>query len=256
MKNFYEEDDFMESENYPFTDEMLKKASDIALRATIDSYPDPSELHHDFTPKVERNIMRIIGKKRRSGLSRVLRSVACLVLVSAIAFALVLSFKTEVRAAVFGWVREQFGSFDRYYFDDGDTANAVYNSAGETNTVQYVPTWIPDDFEFVEVTERADGEAYRYADQQGIYLDIAYYYNSSNSTVLYLPKTDGSEKSDVLINGNPGIMYIFEDAPENNTIVWTDSSTDTVLMVSGELDENELINIAINVKTMKNAVFE
>ena len=255
MKNFYEEDDFMESENYPFTDEMLKKASDIALRATIDSYPDPSELHHDFTPKVERNIMRIIGKKRRSGLSRVLRSVACLVLVSAIAFALVLSFKTEVRAAVFGWVREQFGSFDRYYFDDGDTANAVYNSAGETNTVQYVPTWIPDDFEFVGVTERNDGKTYRYSNQYGEYLNITYMLDYSDG-ILYLSETKGAEKSEVLINGNPSIMYIFEDAPENNTIVWTDSSTDTVLMVSGELDENELINIAINVKTMKNAVFE
>lgn len=255
MKNFYEEDDFMESENYPFTDEMLKKASDIALRATIDSYPDPSELHHDFTPKVERNIMRIIGKNRRSGLSRVLRSVACLVLVSAIAFALVLSFKTEVRAAVFGWVREQFGSFDRYYFDDGDTANAAYNSAGETNTVQYVPTWIPDDFEFVGVTDDGYGKTYRYMDAQQIFLDIAYRLDSS-SIALYLPEADGSEISDILINGNPGIMYIFKDAPENNTIVWTDSSTDTVLMVSGELDENELINIAINVKTMKNAVFE
>ena len=255
MKNFYEEDDFMESENYPFTDEMLKKASDIALRATIDSYPDPSELHHDFSPKVERNIMRIIGKKRRSGLYRVLRSVACLVLVSAIAFALVLSFKTEVRAAVFGWVREQFASFDRYYFDDGDTANAAYNSAGETNTVQYVPTWIPDDFEFVGVTERADGKTYRYADQQGISLNI-FYRLSSNQITLYLPKTDGAEKSELLINGNHGIMYIFEDAPENNAIVWIDSSTDTVLMVSCELDKNELINIAINVKTMKNAVSE
>lgn len=254
MKNFYEEDDFMESENYPFTDEMLKKASDIALRATIDSYPDPSELHHDFTPKVERNIMRIIGKNRRSGLSRVLRSVACLVLVSAIAFALVLSFKTEVRAAVFGWVREQFGSFDRYYFDDGDTANAAYNSAGETNTVQYVPTWIPDDFEFVGVTERNDGKTYFYVNDQNVYLNITYLLDSNGPT--YLPETNGAKKSEVLINGNYGIMYIFEDAPENNTIVWTDSSTDTVLMVSGELDENELINIAINVKTMKNAVFE
>ena len=254
MKNFYEEDDFMESENYPFTDEMLKKASDIALRATIDSYPDPSELHHDFTPKVERNIMRIIGKNRRSGLSRVLRSVACLVLVSAIAFALVLSFKTEVRAAVFGWVREQFGSFDRYYFDDGDTANAVYNSAGETNTVQYVPTWIPDDFEFVETQELSNGFSYLYIDKQGMYLDITYMLRSSGPT--YLSEIKCTEKTDILINGNPGIMYIFEDAPENNTIVWSDSSTDTVLMVSGELDENELINIAINVKTMKNAVFE
>ena len=209
------------------TDKMLAQAAAELATAINESLPDPKDCTHEFSAEFERKMKRITRRANHPILYRTLRSVASIILVITIGFGSVLAVSAEARAAVFGWVKEQYESFYEYFFE-GEVELA--------ESAKYQPGWMPDGCELLTVEETAGGETYIYKDiydpdSQKLYID----------TVEYISEP-------VSINGHSGEMYISIYDDETSSIVWTDNSTNTLFYVSGPYEKDTLIKIAENIQ--------
>ena len=89
------------------TDEMLAQAAAELADAINESLPDPSECTHQFSPRFEKKMKRLIRKTHHPFFYRTLRTVASIVLVILIGFGSTLAVSAEAREIVFGWVKQQ-----------------------------------------------------------------------------------------------------------------------------------------------------
>lgn len=180
---------------------------------------------------------RITRRANHPILYRTLRSVASIILVITIGFGSVLAVSAEARAAVFGWVKEQYESFYEYFFE-GEVELA--------ESAKYQPGWMPDGCELLTVEETAGGETYIYKDKSGLLAQFYYIYDP-DSQKLYIDTVEYISEP-VSINGHSGEMYISIYDDETSSIVWTDNSTNTLFYVSGPYEKDTLIKIAENIQ--------
>ena len=219
------------------TDKMLAQAAAELATAINESLPDPKDCTHEFSAEFERKMKRITRRANHPILYRTLRSVASIILVITIGFGSVLAVSAEARAAVFGWVKEQYESFYEYFFE-GEVELA--------ESAKYQPGWMPDGCELLTVEETAGGETYIYKDKSGLLAQFYYIYDP-DSQKLYIDTVEYISEP-VSINGHSGEMYISIYADETSSIVWTDNSTNTLFYVSGPYEKDTLIKIAENIQ--------
>lgn len=219
------------------TDKMLAQAAAELATAINESLPDPKDCTHEFSAEFERKMKRITRRANHPILYRTLRSVASIILVITIGFGSVLAVSAEARAAVFGWVKEQYESFYEYFFE-GEVELA--------ESAKYQPGWMPDGCELLTVEETAGGETYIYKDKSGLLAQFYYIYDP-DSQKLYIDKVEYISEP-VSINGHSGEMYISIYDDETSSIVWTDNSTNTLFYVSGPYEKDTLIKIAENIQ--------
>lgn len=219
------------------TDKMLAQAAAELATAINESLPDPKDCTHEFSAEFERKMKRITRRANHPILYRTLRSVASIILVITIGFGSVLAVSAEARAAVFGWVKEQYESFYEYFFE-GEVELA--------ESAKYQPGWMPDGCELLTVEETAGGETYIYKDKSGLLAQFYYIYDP-DSQKLYIDTVEYILEP-VSINGHSGEMYISIYDDETSSIVWTDNSTNTLFYVSGPYEKDTLIKIAENIQ--------
>ena len=219
------------------TDKMLAQAAAELATAINESLPDPKDCTHEFSAEFERKMKRITRRANHPILYRTLRSVASIILVITIGFGSVLAVSAEARAAVFGWVKEQYESFYEYLFE-GEVEPA--------ESAKYQPGWMPDGCELLTVEETAGGETYIYKDKSGLLAQFYYIYDP-DSQKLYIDTVEYISEP-VSINGHSGEMYISIYDDETSSIVWTDNSTNTLFYVSGPYGKDTLIKIAENIQ--------
>ncbi len=219
------------------TDKMLAQAAAELATAINESLPDPKDCTHEFSAEFERKMKRITRRANHPILYRTLRSVASIILVITIGFGSVLAVSAEARAAVFGWVKEQYESFYEYFFE-GEVELA--------ESAKYQPGWMPDGCELLTVEETAGGETYIYKDKSGLLAQFYYIYDP-DSQKLYIDTVEYISEP-VSINGHSGEMYISIYDDETSSIVWTDNSTNTLFYVSGPYEKDTLIKIAENIQ--------
>ena len=216
---------------------MLAQAAAELATAINESLPDPKDCTHEFSAEFERKMKRITRRANHPILYRTLRSVASIILVITIGFGSVLAVSAEARAAVFGWVKEQYESFYEYFFE-GEVELA--------ESAKYQPGWMPDGCELLTVEETAGGETYIYKDKSGLLAQFYYIYDP-DSQKLYIDTVEYISEP-VSINGHSGEMYISIYDDETSSIVWTDNSTNTLFYVSGPYEKDTLIKIAENIQ--------
>lgn len=218
------------------SDEMLKQAATELAMAMNESLPDPEECTHQFSPEFEKKIKRITRRANHPILYRSLRNVASVLLVIAIGFGSVLAISPEVRAAVFGWVKEQYQSLYEYFFE-GDSV--------PLETATYYLGWLPEGCEFVTSYETSGGEVYIYSTRQNSIVQFSYI-SEPDDEKMY---TDGVEidTKSVIINGCPGEIYISQDEKDTNSIIWTDTSQMILFSIYGNYDEETLVKMAENI---------
>lgn len=219
------------------TDKMLAQAAAELATAINESLPDPKDCTHEFSAEFERKMKRITRRANHPILYRTLRSVASIILVITIGFGSVLAVSAEARAAVFGWVKEQYESFYEYFFE-GEVELA--------ESAKYQPGWMPDGCELLTVEETAGGETYIYKDKSGLLAQFYYIYDP-DSQKLYIDTVEYISEP-VSINGHSGEMYISIYDDETSSIVWTDNSTNTLFYVSGPYEKDTLIKNAENIQ--------
>lgn len=219
------------------TDEMLAQAAAELADAINESLPNPSECTHQFSPRFEKKMKRLIRKSHHSIFYRTLRTVASIVLVILIGFGSTLAVSAEAREIVFGWVKQQYENFYEYFFE-GDVT--------PTEPAKYQPGWMPEGCEFVTSYETTGGEVYIYTDEVDTLIQFSYTSNPNNESVY----VDGVNynKEVVSVNGVPAEIYMSQAENETNSIIWNDETGVILFTASGNFNQETLIKIAENIE--------
>lgn len=146
------------------TDEMLEKAAAELADAINESLPNPDECTHQFSPRFEKKMKRLIRKSNHLVFYRTLRTVASILLVIMIGFGSTFAISVEARGIVFGWVKQQYENFYEYFFE---------GEATTTENSSYYPGWLPEDCVFVTSYETAGGEVYIYTNPQDMLIQFS-----------------------------------------------------------------------------------
>lgn len=165
-------------------------------------------------------------------------AVACIVLV--LGFGLLMSFSSEARAAVWGWVSELYQENMYKIFFTGEEE--------ETVSLKYELGWLPEGTEFVTKYDITGGESYIYTDETELLINFLY--SSDPESVYYLIANDAI-KQEVTVNGLPGEVFISPSEEETNTIVWSDNSIPVMFTFTAEYDAETLIKVAENIKAIE-----
>ncbi len=219
------------------TDEMLAQAAAELADAINESLPSPSECTHQFSPRFEKNMKRLIRRANHPTVYRALRSVVSILLVIMIGFGSTLAVSAEAREIVFGWVKQQYENFYEYFFE---------GEVEPTESAKYQPGWMPEGCEFVTSYETAGGEVYIYTDAEETLIQFSYTSDPNNESV-YVDGV-GYAKEVVAVNGFQAEIYISQAENETNSIIWNDESGVILFTASGNFDQETLIKIAENIE--------
>lgn len=218
------------------SDEMLEKAAAELADVINDSLPNPSECNHQFSAKFEKKMKRLMYKTYHPILYRTLRSVASIVLVIMIGFGSTLTVSAEAREIVFGWVKQQYECFYKYFLE---------GEVDITESATYQLGWVPDGYEFLTSYETAGGEVYIYTDEKDTLIQFTYT-SDPNNEMLFV---DGISyiKEQVEINNRIGEVYISEDNNTTNGLIWSNETNTIIFFISANCETDTLIKIAESV---------
>lgn len=219
------------------TDEMLKQAADKAMIQLNESLPAPDVCTHKYSPEFERKMRKITRYVSHPILYRTLQVAASFILVLSLGFGSILVVSVQAREAVFTWIK---AICENSY---------VYFSNTETppSNMEYEPSFVPEGYVLDSKLEPPDGGTYIFRNQEDRVLTFQYI-NTADSSALLIEKDENNAKQ-VIVNGLPADAYIADDLEEDNVIVW--ENNDILFCISGNLSEDELIQIANSVKATK-----
>ena len=162
---------------------------------------------------------------------RVMRSAACFILVVILAFASLLAISPTVRAAVVGWVKEQYETFTSYFFqgDELNTCGAIYELSK-----------VPDGYTLSNRVEIPGSTMYIYVNEANQLLQFNYISepNTGALTVVH----DNHVHSSVILGNICADLYISTDSTQANGLVW--QYDNALFILSGFLSPDELIMLA------------
>lgn len=223
------------------SDERLREAARKVEESMLASLPDPEECKVPPPPEIERKMEKKSRRASHPIRYRVMKAVACFLLVVLVGGGSVLALSADARAAFVGWVRDVYQSYETWF---------VYHFTGENNTVSedisYHPTWIPQDYAELETLDMFNQTNIIYENAVGLSMTFGYSLNPEAINV-YVENTNVQTKR-VLVGDTPADLYLDNSAGESNILTWVDSSTDTIFWIVAQLDEDELIKIAESVE--------
>ena len=218
---------------------MLAEAADDFCDAMLRSLPAPKDCNYEFTPRFEKKMKRLIYRTNHPVTYRALQRVASFAIVIFIGFMMIFAISPTVRAAVLGWIREQYESFITYYFEDG-------TSPSDGPTTYYISDFSAD---YIELSATYDEETGVFV---GIYSDpngntLYFTYSTIPQNADFFVKKENYEIKQVSVSGNLADFYLSVDGTESNGIIWCDDNAKVVFFISAMLDEDELLTLAESV---------
>lgn len=221
---------------------MISKDAFISALEEVDNailaaLPDPKDCSFQFTKRFEQKMRSVIRHGNHPVMYKTLQRVVCALLVLLMLFSSVMVFSTDVRAAVIGWIKEQYETFYHYFFPA---------ASDTTQKENYTLGWIPDGYVFsnsfsspimeTRVYIHPTGNMIQFTYQQGSTITTAYF-DAESYTLHYA--TIGKLKAEV---------YLSSTSEYTNSIVWSDSVNGILFSISAPLSETELIKIAENIQ--------
>ncbi len=217
------------------SDERLRKAAQKVEESMLASLPEPEECEATFSPEFERKMKKLIRRTDHPIRHRIMKAVACFLLVVLVGGGSVLTFNVEARAAFVTWVKEVYEThfiYRLFQSDQESSSNSVYR-----------PTWVPPDFEMISETILDSVSTIVYKNDTNEIVVFTYFQNTGPAT--FQIEGDGTESSSqVFINGISADMYLDSEEGESNVIIWADESEGTMFRISAPFGENELVRMA------------
>lgn len=222
-----------------FSEEELRQAAIEANKVIMSTLPEPEECTHEFSPKFERKIRKLVRKTDHPVRYRLRQTAWAALLVLVLGTVGFQCLGEDVQAKVVGWVHEQYETLVHFFF-------AGSASGTPAEDVDYRPTWIPEGFEEVDVKETPTGKMIIYSDGSELWIRFRYSWDIADSN-LYVP--EGSMRSkDVKVNASDAKVYWPIKGEREPYIVWKNSDETVVFFISGDLTEKEFIEMAESVK--------
>lgn len=223
------------------TDEMITEAAVELNDAMLKGLPNTYECMHEFSAEFEKKMKRVIGRANHPIRYRVLQKTACFALVLILGFVTVLTVSPTARAAVFGWIREQYESFTSYHFED--TADAA-----DVPVAYYIEA-LPSEYSEIAISDDAGNFTAIYSDLSGQLLNFSY--STSPNAANYFLTEEDYRVEEAHVQGHVANVYLSNDSLKCSSIIWCDENQNTIFFISGILDKDELLILAKSV-TQKN----
>lgn len=223
------------------TDEMLKEAAGELENAMLAQMPDPKECQHDFSPRFERKMKKLIYRANHPITASLGFRIAAVILAILLLGGSVLLASEDARAKLIGWVREEGPDGEVRYVDYSDIR------------AEGVPTRFrlesdPEGYTLWRHHEGYRGESFSYIDDEETkLLHFIYKVIAKNSASCVSITTEGYIHKRVLINGSYADLTISKYSWDSSCIVWTGYDDMVVFSISGFLSEEELIYMAEHV---------
>ena len=218
------------------TDEMLRESTGEAERFRLAHLPEPQP--HQFSPRFERRMRKLISRAKHPVRHQVLRYAAAVLLVAFTLFGSVLAVSPEARASVNGWVRKTIGGKLHYYF-----------------TGEYTPPPaeyelpVPEGWRTLEIFDTDAGKTYLYLLEDESLVEFRYV--CAAEAKHYSMSFEGMGYHKVTVNGWPADLYLAIYEHYTSMIVWTDPVEGTVFHIVARADREELIALAESVRKIE-----
>lgn len=224
------------------TDEVLRDAAIHVRQAMLDSLPADNEYRHEFSPKFEAKMEKLLKQaKRRYHIGRITQQAAAIALAALVGISTWLAVDTEARAAALRWVREIYENSVIFHFFGDEDANA---------DLSYEPTWLPDGCIRETENSNAVGKTIVYHDINDELLLFRCYRIHDGFQGQSIFDSEFEIKT-AEVNGMNAEFYIPSDPAESSELSWIDEEIGVVFSVIGYLSENDLLRIAESVYPIK-----
>lgn len=184
--------------------------------------------------------------KKRSGFSYVMKAAAVACLLVVLSFGTVMAVNAEVRAAVIGWIKQQYYNFFEYSYEGAPIEDAP---------TAYEIGWLPDGCEYVHTIEEPDGKIFIYTDEKDMLIRFSYTLPGGNSTV----GIDGVDyiQEKATVNGMDAELYLAPEEGLTSGIVWK-NEYDVLFFIAGPFEADILTEMAESVvpKEAENIKYE
>lgn len=201
--------------------------------AILVALPDPGECSFQFSDRFEQRMRSVIRRGNHPGIYKTLQRVACVLLVLLMLFSSVMIFSTDARAAIIGWIKEQYETFYHYFFPKEDEA---------VEKVEYTLGWVPDGFTLVSTQSISTRKTSIYLGPQNQMLQFTWQYGDS-AFPAYFDSQTLSHKA-VNVGTHKGDLYLSDTEENTNGIAWVDDDRNILFSISAPLNEKALIKVA------------
>ena len=216
------------------SDERLREAARKAEESLLASLPEPEECEATFSPEFERKMEKLIRRTKHPIRHRIMKAVACFLLVILVGGSSVLTFSMEARAAFVSWVKEIYETQIIYRF---------FQTGGETsNDIVYRPTWIPSDYQITSEFISDGPSTIKYRNESDNMV-IFTYFRDSSSPVFQMHQDGIGTYKQVSVNGVPAELYLDQNDGNANVLIWLDEDSGTAFRILAPFNEDELIKM-------------
>lgn len=216
----------------------LRKAATMVRCSMLETLPQ--EVEGQFTKEFDLKIIELKKTQKCEKQQQLRKRLTAAVAAFFVAMTMLLSFNTEVRAAVVTWFKEVFETRIVYWFN-GEKADIL---------PVFEITGLPEDYECIYDEATSNPHNYLYQKEDSVIDGFSFRYSfiQSEAPLSVTFPDDDFTVTQVTINGCPGDLYISADPSESHALVWIDEPNGVVLTITSFLDPEVMLHIAESVK--------
>ena len=223
------------------SDEMLRIAAEEYEEALLSSLPEDAGCDHAFSHGFERKMRRLCHRVKYASVYSTLRRAACAVVVLVLSASMLLLCSTEVRAAMFGWIKEVYKNITTYSFAGEADEEPVSRS--------YDFAQVPEGYAVEDRLDTPVGTSIWYRREDGAFMELAYEFATDDHT-FSIVSSDRDVYSQENIEGKMMEFYLSTDPNYNSMVLWTNDDH-VMFLISARCDKDTLIALAQSVYEIK-----
>ena len=223
------------------SDEMLRIAAEEYEEALLSSLPEDAGCDHAFSHGFERKMRRLCHRVKYASVYSTLRRAACAVVVLVLSASMLLLCNTEVRAAMFGWVKEVYKNITTYSFAGGADEEPVSRS--------YDFAQVPEGYAFLDRVETDGSSSIWYIHEDGSIILLVSAFGTDKNTFFLVP-AEHDVYSQENIEGTMMEFYLSPDPECNSVVLWTNDDH-VMFSINAICDKDTLIALAQSVYEIK-----
>lgn len=187
------------------------------------------------------NPTRWAKQKQNPTWKKAVKMAAAILLICILSIRMLMLISPKAYAAVVNWITEWYDTHISYHFT-GETQNAALR--------EYKITYFPDGYEtsgqfLIQPDKFSNATAITYSGPNHHELYFEYFPMESSTAMMCY--TEDMDVTDIVVNGQPGQLYISQDESESSAVVWMNERDNMCFMIDAFLDGDELLHIAESV---------
>ncbi len=225
------------------TDRELQSAAAVTRASMLNALPKDFETQFPATFD-QRMEALTAAEKKRSQRQQVRRRAVAAAVALFLVISTLLSFRSDVRAAVSGWFKKVFDTYTEYWF-----TQKPIDTLPEGVTIK-----IPEGYDLIMEDISENRKAYLYQKDEDTRSVFSFEYGKlfdGSPLEIFLP-TNQFVMKEVSINGLPGDLYTSLISDESHGVVWIDEKNGIYYSISAFFAPELLLELAETVEIHKN----